>query len=281
MKKAVSLLILIILLFSTITVYSESNGTESEIIFRDIPWGSSIQDALAIIKKTPDSIREIDGPKMTTWSFDDYNQVVPIIYYSIAIPDLKVSGFKVRDPHGNLVFGNINLYFLPKISADQNNYSKTEGKLIGAEYCNIVPLNSYYGSDEELKEELIKKLNKLYGKNNDMIWQVNGAKVTMTAVTKEETYVSDRDLYAAADWYVSGGTQGYYKESTRTVTIGYRLIYASATKDIVKDIDTIDRIVKEESAREQEKMEKEEQERIRKEKEEKEKEEESRGYDGL
>lgn len=281
MKKAVSLLLLIILLFSTITVYSESNGTESEIIFRDIPWGSSIQDALAIIKKTPDSIREIDGPKMTTWSFDDFNQIVPVIYYSIAIPDLKVSGFKVRDLHGNLVFGNINLYFLPKISGDQKSYSKTEGKLIGAAYCTIVPLDSYYGSDEELKNELIKKLNKLYGESNDMVWQGKGAKVTMTAVTKEETYVSDRDLSAAADWYVSGGTQGYYRESTRTVTIGYRLTYASATEDIVQDIGTLDKIVKEESAREQEEKEQEERERERKEQEKKDKEEENRGYDGL
>ena len=164
MKRIIRSIMCIIAAF---TFFSTASADVKEITFRDIPWESSIQDCLTILKKEFGENIEYEST---------YYEGSFTIQYRFNIPNLKVAGFPVK---GTMEIPNYNLalVFIPNIDENNQSFSTSEGRLIKARYSYI------YSNDmsfESVSTELEKKLNGLYGPCQDggsdkwrKTWEVN------------------------------------------------------------------------------------------------------------
>ena len=239
--------------------------SKNEILFREIPWESSVYDSIEKLQEsTPLYVQKIDT-SLYEKQFSDWPEPVKVISIRFKILGLKVAGFPAED---------VTLYFLPEISNDLNSYSKTDGRLIAAEYNSIEKIEgkSWNGTYEEIK----KKLDILYGEHDNDEWVQNGVHITIGTTTHDERRIKSKALDNMLNEPI--GKNDYYSAS---VMDGYRLIYSCWSDSVQTKISTIKDIDNQAEAAAQKKLEQERLEREKKQKEEEENAEEVRGFDGL
>jgi hypothetical protein len=253
MKRLSAIILIIILCLSTTLSLAES---KDGITFRNIPWESSIDDVLAILKKE-------FGKNITYKSEFERTRVGDesyyVIHYKFEIPDLKVAGFPVTCDYDDN-YPNLELFFIPNLDESKSSYSQDQGRLIGAKYPYI---SSEKLSFNSMSAELEKKLNGIYG-------------------NAENRYGEDwSKKWTKDDAYILGDTEDQairYKQGIITITTyepgGCSLFYVYSSETIKSEHTIISDIHKREQ---EEKWEREQREREEQQK----KEEEERGTDGL
>lgn len=153
MKKAISLLLVVLLLYGLCSVSCFAEEEKSEILFRNIPWGSSVADTISLLKKDlgsdinfrkTDPARILDGD-----DFGYYNDDYCLLYYTASCSGLKVAGVKVAE---------IQLFFIPEYNSEQHTLSEDEGRLIQAGY--------WFRQDPKEINQISKKLDDIYGEHS-------------------------------------------------------------------------------------------------------------------
>lgn len=251
---------------------SEDEKAKGMISFRGIPWESSVSESLDKLRESSSYMSTTSEAWLTSEQFVNWPEQVPVIRMGIQISGLSVAGFPAEQ---NSDGTNIILYFLPKVSADQNSYSSKEGVLVAAEYYCIGRIKDLEWS--EVKKEISKKLSTLYGEQEDDYWQKDDACLAIGEVSHDEKVV---DKYKQAQRLMSNNP-GPMEFTTSSIMDGYSLTYSFWSEAVSKQANIILNIDKQEAKRKQDKWEQEREEEKRREEEEKEAEEEARGYDGL
>jgi len=160
------------------SVQNDKAEKEEDILFRNIPWGSSVNETINALKDQFGSV-QVAGRKLHPW-FNirpDNNKIhnTQVIICEVSIPELQVAGygvyeFKTLDAQPNK-FGNrewiprkegnnVILYFIPAINEDGKTISENEGYFVGAEYTGFY--NEGIKPDDMI-DEFADKLSDLYG----------------------------------------------------------------------------------------------------------------------
>lgn len=245
------------------------DNPDGKILFRGIPWGSTVDETLGILKESSSWIKVVSEKRVWKEKFANWPDYVTVISIKVQVPGLAVAGFPtLEDKDG----ANITLYFLPKVPDGYTAYSKSEGSFVAAEYYGIGSLVGK--STNELKQELSKKLDSLYGENDGETWQKDGICISMNEVKHREQVVD-------MEYEMTRKPTQPIKYKTAYVTIGYGLVYSNWSESVRKEAEIIQDIDHKEEEREKEEWEQEKREKEQREQEKKEEEEESRGYDGL
>ena len=244
MKKIISLVLMVAMMLSIgISSFAEE---DLSITFRGIPWGSSPDEAISMIKEELglDEI-EVSYTKYSSYSLTQYgheevsnNIKVPVLECKIDIPDLVVAGYMAK---GKVVTYysmfkdlsefekyNIILYFMPVISEDRTTYSLSEheGALWRAVYPCLVRQTG--------TTDLYKKLEGLYGKiRKDSVQTITYTKNGLFSTPKYETVYYE--YWAAEDGIVE------IKEDEENRGL-YELDYRCKIADISENARTIQTI---------------------------------------
>ena len=270
MKKIVALLLTVMLLFGISDSIAE-NTDSKKITFRGIPWGSSIEDTLNILKKEFGDGISVDiefDEKGFKYAKGTHYFSGPMIKCSLSIPNIKVAGYGIanyttgakRDFLGNkdsdytvISFysqNNIVLYFQPILVDDGTDYSHDEGMLWRADYIAFVPIVN--GDGKSMENELIEKLDGLYSehtvsenKSNFYVWNkdytIKDSETVYQRIYEwndENTFVNCIEIKA-----------GYHERDVASVTISY-----STMSEEIKSVN--DRIIRINATRAREEAEK-------------------------
>ncbi len=248
------------------------HAQEGDITFNQIPWGVSIDDALAVLQYVSgEPITILHRTQDTRTLADSRGNQHSLIVYTLYVPSLKAGGFPVMSPStvwGNghprsqppkdTIYSNVTLYFAPEVNADGTAYSTRNGRLFAARYNGLDPAGMMA---QELEAEIIGKLDGLYGLHaigeDDSGRLVCKWESQKAAILLNEEWRHDEN-------YINLYTNGNDFLCTIALT------YFGYTDDLLENLDQVRKID------EQRRQEKE-----RKAREKKQKEETERGTDGL
>ena len=283
MKKC--MLVILVIIFM-VCIISSTVAEEKEITFRGIPWGSSIEETLNMLKE--DLGEEISWKTKVFTDYDSERKFLEDpdllkvsrnfgVKICVTVPNLKVAGFEVKNftrknrlvKDGNedyveyLSSDNIILYFSPVLNEDGISYTTEEGSLFRAEYAGFVPEDGMKPWD--MKQELSDKLTTLYGKAEKMR---SGSQ--KSSIWK----IGDNSLYLVPAW---GKNYDQYRAAIRgdghenILLTSYMIYTSNINEEEYNQIMSIKRWAEQEQKENEQK----------KEQEEKQKERNERGSDGL
>lgn len=236
-KTAILILSLIILFNCGAGIYSAS-AEDKEITFRGIPWGSTIEESLAILEnefgdkgETTYFLEFMDFARFDKnhhyWgkTGDWFETLSPqcVIWCSFAVKGypIMVAGYKCV----------IDLYFLPDYDAEGKVIFEDKGFLIQAKYTLDGKNPSYfqetYGqTHQEALVEIVSKLDSLYGSHTS--WPSTAQKIYKTS----KPVIYD-------EWFQSGSGAKIecfpvydYNEFTKTPYVtGFEIRYETLNKE--------------------------------------------------
>ncbi len=278
-RKVATLILSFIMIFSGgVCLSSASADEEKEVTFRGIPWGSTIEECLAILESEfgdkgetkyflefLDFARYDDNHNYWGKTGDFFETLAPkcAIWCSFSVKDypINVAGYAFL----------INLYFLPDYDAEEKTIYEDKGFLIQAEYTlsNKNPTSfreKYEQSHQEARLEIVSKLDSLYGSH-----------LSWPSATRKRYKTGETVIY---DEWLSIGRNGVkiecfpeydYNESAKnSYETGFEIRYETLNKDLMSKIDEFNELVSEIKRLKKEAREKEKEKKI-----------EERGTDGL
>lgn len=163
MKKFFALLLVVL---SVISFAANAESTDSEILFRDIPWGISIADAAYYLDAHKQADLGFDGienafPKkwdFTTFDNSDTLKEFEYRYYGMMGDDYYVAGYYMSH----------RIHALPGIKNGVISSDPNDSIYVMGEYSYSIPLNKEIGVDTAFAD-LKAKLSSLYGEYDDHV----------------------------------------------------------------------------------------------------------------
>lgn len=159
MKKILALLLLLLLCASAcLNAFAEE---DTAITFRGLPWGCSPEEAVRLLKEDlgAENIERVSVfnnhyPYAITTHGNKNAYNLPMLSCLVTVNNCMAAGYDIE---------TIFLYFLPKISDDQQSYelSETEAALWKASYTLTFP--ETLSSKDVMVDDLVGKLSSIYG----------------------------------------------------------------------------------------------------------------------